>query len=364
MNLSLGIVGLPNVGKSTLFNALTSSKVPAENYPFCTIEPNTGIIPVNDVRLEKLVKIEKSKDTIPAVVKFVDIAGLVKGASKGEGLGNKFLAHIREVDAIVHVIRRFRDENVTHVDKTIDPKRDKETIETELIIKDLELVEKKLKGLERQVKGDKELKPQYDYLEKIQDELNKGNLIYNLPIPEDKDTAKFRRELYLLTDKPIIYLVNEVQENIDESLKDSIAKELAIEDDKKIEILDANLEVEISQLKRSEQQEFLKDLGLKERPLDRLIRLCYEILGLISFFTAGEKEARAWTIYKGDNIVAAAGTIHTDFADKFIAADVVDYENFMKYGGWLKCKEAGKVRLEGRDYVVKDGDVVVIRHGA
>ncbi len=364
MNLSLGIVGLPNVGKSTIFNALTANSVPAENYPFCTIEPNVGIIPVNDDRLDKLAEIEKSQRTIPAVIKFVDIAGLVKGASKGEGLGNKFLSHIREVDAIVHVIRRFKDANVTHVDKVIDPSRDIQTIETELMIKDSEFVEKKYKEIERQAKGDESLTEVVKFLKELLGHLNSGKLAYDFKKASNEDIKKYRKELFLLTDKPIIYLVNEAQENINNKLYEKLRKDFKLGKDQKLMILDAKLEVELSQINEEERVEMLKEFDLKERPLDLLVRECYELLGLISFFTACEKESRAWTIYKGDNIVKAAGAIHTDFANKFIAADVISYKDFIKYKGWLKCRETGKVRLEGREYIVNKGDVIIIRHGA
>lgn len=364
MNLAIGIVGLPNVGKSTLFNALTASSVPAENYPFCTIEPNVGVIPVNDPRLDKLAKIENSEKVIPAVVRFVDIAGLVKGASRGEGLGNKFLSHIREVDAIVQVIRKFADSNVAHVDKDIDPARDIQTIETELIVKDSESIEKKLKQVEKQSRGDKKLTIYVEYLQKLLEHLNSGKLAFSFKKSKEEDMQKFRKELLLLTDKPFIYLVNEAQENINENLYQELRKSFKLKDNQKLIILDAKLEVELSQLEDTEQKEMLREFGLKKRPLDQLVRTCYEILGLISFFTACEKETRAWTINKGDSIAAAAGTIHTDFSEKFIASDVAAYEDFVKYGGWQKCKEIGKVRLEGREYIVKDGDIVIIRHGA
>ena len=364
MNLSLGIFGLPNVGKSTLFNALTASSVPAENYPFCTIEPNVGIIAVNDKRLEVLSKIEKSEKIIPAVVKFVDIAGLVKGSSKGEGLGNKFLSHIREVDALVHVIRRFKDPNVVHIDKNIDPKRDVQIVEAELIIKDLESIDKKLLFLEKESKGDKKLLPLCEYIRKLKDHLNEGKLVYSFKKSKEKDINKFRKELFLLTDKSLIYLLNESLENINVELLKDFQKELDIKEGENIFALDIKLEAEISLLDKAEQKEFLNDLGLKERPLDTLINASYSILNLISFFTASEKEARAWTIYRGDNIVKAAGTIHTDFEEKFVAADVISYEDFTQFGGWKGCKETGKIRLEGREYIVKDGDVVMIRHGA
>lgn len=364
MNLSVGIVGLPNVGKSTLFNALTASSVSTENYPFCTIEPNVGIIPLKDKRLDKIATIENSKKVIPAVVKFVDIAGLVKGASRGEGLGNKFLSHIREVHAIVHVIRNFADDKVSHVDETIDPSRDIKTIETELIVKDTETIEKKLIQIEKQSRGDKEMIPYRDYLRGLLKHLNAGKLAFTFKYPKDEELEKVRKELMLLTDKPIIYLINESQEKINENLMEEFRKALDLDDEERLIVLDAKLEVEISRLSDIERKDMLKDLDLYERPLDTLVRACYEILKLISFFTTGEDESRAWTINEGDNIVKAAAVIHNDFSEKFIAADVVSFKDISKYDGWEKCREEGKIKLVGREYIVRDGDVIVIRHGA
>jgi len=364
MNLSLGIVGLPNVGKSTLFNALTALQVQAENYPFCTIEPNVGIVAVNDKRLDKLAEIEKSQNIINAVVKFVDIAGLVKGASKGEGLGNKFLSNIRETDAIVHVLRRFKDDNVTHVDKSIDVMRDIQTIETELIIKDTEVLEKKIKTIEKDIRFDQKSKTIFEYLEGLNSHLGRGLLAIDYPLHKEEFVNKERKEMYLLSDKPILYLINESQDKINSELTKQLQKEIDPSEKHKVIMLDVKLEHEISLLKGDEKSEFLTELGLDSSPIDKLITASYDILGLHSFFTAGEKEARAWTIYKGDPITKAAGAIHTDFEEKFIAADVVAYEDFVNVGGWQKAKELGKIRLEGKSYIVKDGDVVIIRHGA
>lgn len=364
MKLSLGIIGLPNAGKSTLFNALTNKSVPVENYPFTTIEPNVGIVPLNDPRLTKVAKCEKSEKVVPATIKFVDIAGLVKGASKGEGLGNKFLAHIREVDAIVHLIRTFEDDNVSHVDKTIDPKRDKETIEAELIIKDTETVEKRFAELKQKARSEKRLAAPAKYIEQLLKHLNEGNLANTFPEPKEEDVQIIRRELFLLTDKPILYLVNTAQEKINRDIEQKLRKELGLKDNQTLILMDAKLEEDISKLEPDEQKEFLREVGLEESSIDKLVEASFMTLNLITFFTANKNEARASTIHKGDHIVQAAAAIHTDFAEKFIAADVASYEDFVKYGGWQGCKETGKARLEGKDCIVKDGEVIFIRHGA
>lgn len=365
MNLSLGIVGLPNVGKSTLFNALTKGDIAANNYPFCTIDPNTGIAEVKDDRLYKLAKIEKSQNVIPAVVKFVDIAGLVRGAAEGEGLGNQFLSHIKEVNAIIHLIRNFEDSNIPHVDETIEPKRDKGTIELELILKDIDSLENKISKIQRDAKFDKKLARMLEFTKELLEHLQNEKTANSFETdPNDEELNKYRKELFLLTDKPFLYVVNTKFEDISSDSEKLIREKLNLKDEDNLIQIDIKLEEEISKLDDEEKQEFLEELGIDERPLENLIRKSYEILDLISFFTAGEKEARAWTIKKGSSAPQAAGAIHTDFETKFIAADVVYWEDFVKNNGWVGSKDVGKVRLEGRDYEVKDGDVIVFKHGA
>ncbi len=359
MGFKCGIVGLPNVGKSTLFNALTRSAVDAANYPFCTIEPNVGIVPVPDPRLQMIAKIVNPKQIIAATMQFVDIAGLVAGAAKGQGLGNQFLAHIRETDAIAHVIRCFENEDIVHVAGRVDPERDIETVNTELILADLETVEKALNKLKRQIKtGDKEILANKNLLEKIKDHLNNGNPARTF-ICEDNKNILFH--LHLLTTKPILYIAN-VNENgfINNPYLQQICKEQACLFPTVIPIC-AAIEAEIAQLEDHEKQEFLNNLGLKEPGLNRVIRAGYELLGLQTFFTAGPKEVRAWTFPKGASVKQAAGIIHSDFEKGFIRAEVMAYEDFIKYNGEQGCKDAGKLRLEGKDYLVRDGDIIRIR---
>jgi len=368
MNLSLGIVGLPNVGKSTLFNTLTNISVPAENYLFCTIEPNIGIVPIPDTRLQTLAKIVNSKNVIAPVIKFVDIAGLVKGAHKGEGLGNQFLANIRETNAIVQIIRIFESKEILHIENRIDPLADKEIIETELILKDLELLDNKILKIKNEVKRDKKNEKYYELLLGLKENLEKGNfgIAYrNQEEYENDDVSKYRKELALLTDKPLIYILNtdEVIFDKDKEIK-KFKRLFKINDNNKIILLNIKQEYEISCLNSIEKEEMKKELGLEASALDNLIRDSYCILGLMTFFTAGEKEVRGWTVEIGTRAPQAAGVIHTDFEKKFIAAEVVSYEDFVKYNGWLGVKNSGKIRAEGRGYVFKEGDVAIFKHGA
>lgn len=364
MNLSLGIVGLPNVGKSTLFNTLTKNKVPAENYPFCTIDPNVGVVPVPDDRLAVLAKIVKTEKLVPAVVEFFDIAGLVRGAHKGEGLGNEFLGHIRNTDALVHVVRSFESTKILHVENKIDPLADKTTIETELILKDLDTIKKKIYTLKSEAKGDPDKQKMYQLSLDLEKTLNEGNLAITFAKTTDPELRSFRKQLGLLTDKPVIYVINGDWEKVDVDLIARLREQVQIPPEFGVLPLNIKMESELGELEPEEQKEFKSELGIEYSGTELLIRECYSLLNLISFFTAGEMEARAWTVEEGSTAPEAAGAIHSDFQTKFIAADVVGYDDFVASEGWLGSKNKGKARLEGKEYIVKDGDVMLFRHGA
>jgi len=367
MNLSIGIVGLPNVGKSTLFNTITNLKIAAENYPFCTIEPNVGIVSVPDKKLNKLAEIITTQKIVPAVVEFHDIAGLVKDAHKGEGLGNAFLGNIRNTNIIVHVIRIFGkgDVNtVTHVENRVNPLGDKEIIETELVLKDMQSVEDKIKKLKKDARSNKKIATQVEYLEGLLHHLENGDLAIMYPVPDDIDLKIFRKSLFLLTDKQFIYLCNGDWEHIDDDTSSKLKKDLSIDNQFYIIPLNIKQEYELSILDQKDRDEYIKEFGLEYHGIGDLTRTAYKALGLISFFTVGEQEIRAWTIKKGDTAKEAGGAIHEDFKNKFIAADIVAYSDFVQYGGWEDSKKAGKVRLEGKEYVMKDGDIVIFKHGA
>jgi ribosome-binding ATPase len=361
--LRLGIVGLPNVGKSTLFNALTSAKALVANYPFATIEPNTGIVQVPDPRLEALADIVKPERTVPAAVEFVDIAGLVKGASEGEGLGNQFLANIREVDAILHVVRCFEDPDVQHVMATVDPARDREIINIELGLADLASVEKRLDKTARTAKsGDAQAKLEQRLLESLQKALADGKPA-RVVVPTEDEAAAYR-SFNLLTAKPVLYAANVAEGEIGAGNRFVDQLRAALERDKEIAELvtfSAKVEAELAELAPEDRREFLESLGLAESGLDRLAHAAYHLLGLQSYFTAGEKEVRAWTVHRGDKAPAAAGVIHSDFEKGFIRAETVAYRDFVRVGGWKPAREQGLARAEGKEYVVQDGDVMLFR---
>jgi GTP-binding protein YchF len=360
MSLKCGIVGLPNVGKSTLFNALTKATIPAENYPFCTIEPNVGIVPVPDPRLARIAELARPEKVTPAVVEFVDIAGLVAGASRGEGLGNQFLAHIRETDGIVNMVRCFADDNVVHVTGAVDPVADIETIQTELALADLATVERSLaRATPKARSGDKQAAKLESVLDRVRAQLDQGKPVRALPLEhEDRELLK---PLCLLTDKPAIYVANVNEDGFQGNpLLDRVETHAAGERAPVVAIC-AKLEAEIADMGDEDRAAFLADLGLDEPGLNRLVRAAYELLGLQTYFTAGPKEVRAWTIHRGDTAPRAAGAIHTDFERGFIRAEVIAFDDYVACGGEQGAKEAGKMRVEGKDYVVRDGDVIFFR---
>lgn len=358
--MKLGVVGLPNVGKSTLFNAITKAGAQAANYPFCTIEPNVGVVAVPDERLTKLAELFNSKKITPTTLEFVDIAGLVKGASKGEGLGNKFLSHIREVDAIVHTVRCFDDENITHVDGSVNPLRDIETINLELIFSDMEMIERRLQKARVAVKGDKKYQEEIDFLEKLYKFLEEGKPARNYPATDDE--KEILKTLFLLTSKPVIYAANVSEDDVateNEYVKQ--VKEYAKSEGSEVIVLSAKLEEDLADMSDDEKAIFFAELGIDKSGLDKLVTACYKLLNLISYLTAGEKETRAWTIVKGTKAPQAAGKIHSDFERGFIRAEVVDYQTLLDCKGYAGAKEKGKIRSEGKDYVMQDNDVVTFR---